>query len=66
MSKYMLFSVILVFCLQPSNFLLDRYLMLKAFLFMPSAWFQPGKRLHDSILSIISVSSTFASLNLNR
>ena len=24
------------------------------------------KRLHDSILSIISVSSTFASLNLNR
>ena len=25
-----------------------------------------SKRLHDSILSIISVSSTFASLNLNR
>lgn len=45
MSKYMLFSVILVFCLQPSNFLLDRYLMLKAFLFMPSAWFQPAKQI---------------------
>ena len=30
-------------------------------------WGEPfGKRLHDSILSIISVSSTFASLNLNK
>ena len=45
MSKYMLFSVILVFCLQPSNFLLDRYLMLKAFLFMLSAWLQPAKQI---------------------
>ena len=45
MSKYMLFSVILVFCLQPSNFLLDRYLMLKAFLFMLSAWFQLAKQI---------------------
>lgn len=45
MSKYMLFSVILVFCFQPSNFLLDRYLMLKAFLFMLSAWFQSAKQI---------------------
>ena len=29
-------------------------------------YFKECKRLHDSILSIISVSSTFASLNLNR
>ena len=37
---------------------------------MPEAYINTAlwlcKRLHDSILSIISVSSTFASLNLNR
>jgi len=56
----------------PSAFRLSdkQRITLKAEVILPSTWFQKSlairKRLHDSILSIISVSSTFASLNLNK